>query len=537
MLTTVYHNRLTLASYQEYKNFVQAALAKRLRRRKARKWVRKHITELLSIYSLNFEPIHEKLASLYSPNKAGKPPYDPQMVLRSLFLMSALHETSITDWSSEFAHDDIWMIFCGLAGSKAPSVGAYYDFLKRLENGPYQPQCRHCVRPSDVRKAQRRQKEKKEKPKDLAEIEQKNGTPVMQQFVEQLKASAGQPVPYDLERLLNEILRELGVKPSIDKGFMHQLEAWSLVGDGSIIKAHVSSFGKATCDCRKNGIYDCQHERIYADARANWGWDNRDKCLKFGYHYFQWVDHSDHHDFPCYLQMAPGNLYEPKMALSSLDRMLKEIEAWGVGTRIKEVALDAMHDLYATYRYLRGKGIDYAIPLRNKPAACIDLGNSGLLCNEDGKPLCPGNAPMTYVSADKNGRHIYQCPAKRCTHECGKMVRKFRADWCPRGADCQPESKLGPLVHVSCDIDPRLHPNIPRDSPRYTELYNKRSGCERSNSMKKYTHKLGSMRTRVMSYAFIRMALVSVLEHSRVWAAGKLKGVDLQSCDLLSLFT
>lgn len=515
MRTILNNNRVHLSSDHEYKNFVQSKFVRVAKKRGYRKWIKKNMEAILSVYHLNLEPIHEKLAGLYSSKRVGKPPYDPQVLLRSFLLMVAMKEVSITKWVSILEFNEMLLLFCGLSDDHAPSVGTHYDFLKRLENGQHQPKCVHCVRASDMRKARLGQKGLKQKPKDLDEIEQKN-IGVMDEFTTLLRKGENQPVQYDLERLLNEILRDVAVKPSIEKKFIQNTQEWSLVGDGSIIKAQIDSYGKLACDCRKQGIYNCKHERSYSDPNADWGWDNRDKCLKFGYHYFQWGDSNNHHDLPIYLQIGPGNLYEPKMALDSITRLGKQIQSYTPDAKIKEVALDAMHDIYATYRYLRYKKIDYAIPLRKKLSNCMEL-CPGVLCNQDGCPLCPAGAVMVKTSTDKNGRHVYQCPAKRCTHEDGKMIRKFRADWCPRGVDCMPESKIGPLVRISCDTDPRIHPNIPRDSKHYKDLYDKRSGCERSNSMKKYTYQLSIMRVRTMSYSYIRLLFASILEHSRVW--------------------
>ncbi|MFH1821764.1 MAG: hypothetical protein ABH852_04925, partial [Methanobacteriota archaeon] len=63
-------------------------------------------------------------------------------------------------------------------------------------------------------------------------------------------------------------------------------------------------------------------------------------------------------------------------------------------------------------------------------------------------------------------------------------------------------------------------------SKRYKELARLRSGTERSNAAKKETYKMKRRTTRVISYAFIRLALISLLEHSRVWVSKLLDGLS-----------
>ena len=149
---------------------------------------------------------------------------------------------------------------------------------------------------------------------------------------------------------------------------------------------------------------------------------------------------------------------------------------------------------------------------------------------------------MLCHGTDRQGRHLYHCPIRRTTHRDGKTVIIDHLDECPLKALCEPDSALGPYVHISPHDDPRIHPNIPRESKEYDELRNIRSCCERSNSIKKDYYKGEKLNTRVMPYAFVRLTLISILEHSRVWAMELLaplrKAKRLTTAhDLMSLFT
>ena len=135
-------------------------------------------------------------------------------------------------------------------------------------------------------------------------------------------------------------------------------------------------------------------------------------------------------------------------------------------------------------------------------------------------PVCPAGMLMRRHSHDKNKhRIIYNCPVKRPTHRNGKILYISYPDECPYGVVCQPKTKMGPIVYVKTTDDPRLYPLIPRKSPKYKKLMNLRSGCERSNSAKKETYRLGGRPCRSATHFLIRLYLVSIIEHAKAWLA------------------
>ena len=76
---------------------------------------------------------------------------------------------------------------------------------------------------------------------------------------------------------------------------------------------------------------------------------------------------------------------------------------------------------------------------------------------------------------------------------------------------------MGPLVYLRTDSDPRWYPPIARDSAEFKRLLAWRSGCERSNAVKKVTHKLQRRVCRSASLYLIRLSLISVCEHAKAW--------------------
>jgi hypothetical protein len=76
---------------------------------------------------------------------------------------------------------------------------------------------------------------------------------------------------------------------------------------------------------------------------------------------------------------------------------------------------------------------------------------------------------------------------------------------------------MGPLVYLRSSSDPRFYPPLPRDSAAFQRLLALRSGCERSNAVKKVTHKLNRRVCRSASLYLIRLTLISVIEHGKAW--------------------
>lgn len=526
--------RKIYATHEEYCEFVSAGLKEALENSRGRKWIELHQEKLLMVRMLNFDPVIEELTSLYGPVRRGSKPHDPVAVIRSLLLMTAFQQTGITNWAAEVRADPLLAIICGFEPGKTPSVGTYYHMQERLENGPFVPKCRHRVQASEMRRARLAYRMPIDKPQEKQQV----ARGVLEDLVKRLEKEKNEPLPADLERLLNEILLKVAVVPSADKKLLGDIGKLTAAADGSTLPSWAACNGKPTCDCRKQGIFRCEHVRKFSDIDAAWGWNNRIKDFVFGYRFYQFVSAESRHDLPLYLSIGPANSHEAVMALKALERWRKQNEQHWPQAELKRFSGDSIHDAYAFYGYLVDRKIRYAIPYANQPAKCLDLGQSYLF-NDKGRPLCPGGLPMRRHGFDRQERRLYACPIKRAAHRNGKMVYIAHRDECPRKALCEPDSALGPLVHIHPDIDPRIHPVVPRDSKEYSELAAMRSCTERSNSAKKEAFRAKYARIRVMPYAYIRLALISLLEHSKVWAREKLEAFEKSGKEggVLALFT
>jgi len=115
---------------------------------------------------------------------------------------------------------------------------------------------------------------------------------------------------------------------------------------------------------------------------------------------------------------------------------------------------------------------------------------------------------------------------KRPTRRGGRVQWVAYPEECPRQVLCQPQTQMGPVVHVRTTDDPRLYPPIPRDSATFKQLMAQRTGCERSNSYKKVTSRLGERPCRSATQFLVRLHLVSLLEHACAWLAEDRKRGD-----------
>jgi len=496
-------------------------------------WIRAYSLELMSVYLVNLDPIADMLLSLYSSDKRGHSPRSPFSIMRSLLLMFEFKETSITKWAKRVRTSSILSMFCGFNPTrKAPCSSTYYEFLRRLEDGSHNRKCPHRVLPSERRHARSPFLPPKKKP-DKSKKKKPASPGVLWRLFDEIGLRSEEPIPNDLEKRTNEILLELGVLPSSRKGLLGNPSELTLAGDGSTLVSGASVNGKAVCACRKKGIYKCDHLRKFSDIDANWGWDNRKKGFVFGYRFYQLVSDYGQHDLPMYISIAPASTHEAVMSMEIIERFGKEIQKDFPQAKIKEVSLDSIHDAYAFYQFLFDRKIKYAIPYSKPPGKCTSL--EGVLFNELGVPLCPAGLPMIRHGKDKQGRQVFHCPIKRGSRKGGKYHYVLHRKECPREALCEPKTVIGPILSIAKDIDLRLHPLIPRGSKHYKKLRLMRTCSERSNSMKKENYKLAYDKGRVMPYALIKLTLVSVLEHSRVWAREKLRWAK-PSHNLLDLF-
>jgi hypothetical protein len=338
---------------------------------------------------------------------------------------------------------------------------------------------------------------------------------------------AQQPRPLDLESRLENLLIVSAVIPSAERGLLGSLSYLVVCGDGSALESGASSTGRPTCDCRTNRVYNCNCDRFYSDSTADWGWDSYREVYYFGHTYYQHVVSSSGHDLPVQVRLGPASETDFTLSLHSLDRLEKAMSDNRLKVKIGVAVYDSGHDARGIYRYLEDKKIKPVIALNARSGHPKATGTAERVTDE-GVPVCAAGLEMRRHSTSPNHRLYFNCPVKRPTHVEGKTLWESHVEECPLKVLCQPLTKMGPVVYVRSDSDPRLYPEIARSSPGHRKMMNLRSGCERSNSVKKVVHRLGERVCRSATQMLVRLYLVSIIEHAKAWLAEdrKLVGED-----------
>lgn len=479
----------------------------------------KYSQEVHILSEINFSSVETMLKSLYSDTPRGRPHKDPVLILKSLILMIFRGKTSITAWAEKLREDDKLSAIAGWEPGKSPSVGTFYNFLYKLADGPYKKSCEHIHKQSEQnsRMYLRNLKKEKEKPEE----EQNKKDTVTEKLTSFLLAQSKAPRPDDLLKRLEDIFMELAIKPSAEKGLLKDLNL-DIAGDGSVIESGANPKGKPVCNCFKKGIKNCSHPRLYSDATARWGWDSYREKYIFGDRFYE-HSYPGKHNLPLHISIGPASENDMTLCLKDYDRMEKMLREHKLYINIKGIGYDAGHDAMGIYKYFQNKKISVAIPL-NPRTSCPYKQHYNF--SSSGAPICKGGLAMRHQSYNKKRmRHIYNCPVKRPTHRDGKYFFVAHEKECPLGCLCSPDTKLGPVVHVSSKDNPRLFPSIPRASERYKELLRLRSGTERSNSYKKTAYHFDRAQIKSREQRLIRLYFIAIVQHWKAIYKEETKGL------------
>lgn len=154
---------------------------------------------------------------------------------------------------------------------------------------------------------------------------------------------------------------------------------------------------------------------------------------------------------------------------------------------------DAAFDSYDNFSFLiKDYGFRKAVipinPRGGLPTADVNF-------NDYGRPLCPKDRTPFYFHGRNQGsrrsmRFKYICPKSRITKRADGS-----SSWvCKCDTPCS-ESPYGRCVYTYPDKNLRLYPGLPRDSEEFAQIYNLRTGVERSINTLKDTLGLSNRKT------------------------------------------
>ncbi|MBI4872849.1 MAG: hypothetical protein HY814_14950 [Candidatus Riflebacteria bacterium] len=480
---------------------------------------------ILVLFSLDLGPARPILDRCYAKNKRGSDPWDPVILLRALLLSILIGQPSLNRFVPQLRGSRLLPLLAGIRGSRRPGVGTLYDFLHRLRDGPVRRSCEHRERPSELGrrrseaprpKQQRPERKKKRKGRrkkgDQDQVPEDSSATAAS--VAKLEAAKDLANPEDLMTRLGELLLEVGVRESAERGLLgDDVSEILLCGDGSALVTGASRQGRKVCSCDKKTKCDC--DRVYSDPDARFGWDDYRKTFFFGHHFCEFLVSSQGQDLPLVIRLGPGNTTDFTISPEAYDFLLKELRHRDWGLSIATVIRDKGHDGLRNYRYPLSQGTVPVIPLA-KDAPALHPRRPDLSLSPRGVPLCEGGAELAPPGSAGPDRRLFVCPVKAGWLERCPKAPAEDPDWV-----CRPGQLLGPVVNLSVSANPRLCPPIPRNSERHKELMKLRSGCERSNSVKKGPFKPEQARHQRWSFRAIRLHLMALLQHAKAWVAGE----------------
>lgn len=513
------------SSHRAYREFVRNWSVEHSGQPDAVAALRRHGQAALVLWHLDLEAARPILKQGYAANPRGARPWDPVIVLRALLLSILVRQPAINKWVRDLKASPVLRMLCGIGmdgRDGVVGVGTFYDFMHRLHDGPLRRPCAHVQQPSD------RQRRRAVSPKirqapatdDQAAAKTKTGrkalgkkTPAPSataQLCSVLKETQLQGNANDLLGRLSQLLFDVAVRVSLDKGLLGQTDALSVSGDGSPLVTGGSRHGRRHCDCPKHSRCDCA--RRYSDPDANIGWDSHRERFFYGHHLYEVVASSQKHDLPLSLRIDPASTSDYIASLTTLEHLRKTLRDRSDAT-LGAVMLDAGHDGEPIYRFLIDHNMLPVIPLRGA-APAEHPKRKDLKLSRRGVPLCPAGAEMALWATSGKISQVFVCPVKAgilksCPHAPTDSPR-YR---------CRPLDKLAPTVTIKVTDNPRLTPPLPRNHRRYRKLMNLRSGSERSFSVKKERFALEHARHRRKSFWLIRVHLMAILQHALAWVA------------------
>lgn len=453
--------------------------------KKLRKFVR-------AILSVNLSTIDEMLVPTYS--RFGPKPYPPSSLFISCLLMISLKVTGFTDWEARMKKHPIYARICGFAPDKVPSVGTFYNFVKRLWASD-KPNLRDHVRP------------KKDRPKKPGGKNEKADPPTKETVEADIRKwrryadCASEPY-----RRFFRLFR-IFLEGSASRGLISK-EHLGISGDGTpVVTSHRERSHRA-CDCREKGIEHCDCYRWYSQPDCFVSWDSSRECYYSGYNLYLLTASDSKSDLPLFPLLLPASRHDGRAFVETYAKF----RAFCPDFHTERIQLDSAHDAMPIYKML----------LEDKVAAFIDLNTRktkfdwrDMKVTKDGRPICPEGRAMHRDGTDDRMRTKFRCPCLK--HEKGSS-KKFV---CGCDHPCT-DSPYGPVKHVPLADNPRIFCSPARGSKAWEKEYRKRTSSERDNKRIKGDYRLEDGRHRSSMMWYFRLYLILMAIHMDAWGTAGL---------------
>jgi len=427
------------------------------------------------------------LQDLYDPK--GPNPRDPASMLRSylLFLMTK-PEIGITEWINEMHRIPYYAVISGFEPGDVPGVGTFYDFFKRLwvasENN-FKPK----------KQIKRKRKVKKGKKGEKAPT---TTSGKVKRLVKWMIRHDSVKTELASDRLFHFFQSQI-LATSANLGLLGDMDSLTVAGDGTPIVTSAFTRSKSNCDCRAQGISNCDHSRLYSQPDCNSGWDSSREKFFNGYHLYMLSAANSRYDLPLYPRLHPASRHDAVSLVISSSEFKQRFTLGTVGRML----LDSAHDAEAIYALLHHQNTEAFIDLNNRSKKNTATA-SDIKISPCGIPLCSRNLEMRPNGKDNTqSRQKWRCPLAH-----GKI------NSCP--TPCS-NAKYGRTFHTFHENNLRLFPKTLRDSAKWKFIYKRRTSIERSNKREKIDYKLESGRHRSTKMWYVRIYGIMICQHLDAW--------------------
>jgi len=421
-------------------------------------------------------------------NAKGPQPRDPASMLRSylLFLMTK-PEIGVTEWINEMKRVPYYAILSGFEPGDLPGVGTFYDFFKRL----------WAISENNLKSNKQKRKRKLKKGKKGGKAPTTSPGKV-KRLVKWLLRHVAKKTDLPSDRLFHFFQTQILAR-SAHLGLLGDRNALSVAGDGTPVVTAAYPRSKSTCNCRAQGLANCNHPRIYSQPDCNSGWDSAREKFFNGYHLYMLSATDSHYDLPLYPRLQPASRHD---AVSLVVSAVEFKQRFTLGT-VGKMLLDAAHDAEAIYHLLDYQNIEPFIDLNSRSKKVITT-SGDIRISPKGIPICSIDLEMK-----PNGKDNLQHRTKwRCALSCG--TKNSCATPCST-------AKYGRTYHTQSKDNVRLFTKTPRDSEKWSLIYKRRTSIERSNKREKIDYKLEAGRHRSTKMWYVRIYGIVICQHLDAW--------------------
>jgi len=286
------------------------------------------------------------------------------------------------------------------------------------------------------------------------------------------------PLPYNMESMLNDILKNVFVLPSLAMGILGDPNAFYTADDGTSVPTNASHYGKKVCTCQGK----CTCNRIFLDPSASWGWDSYREVYYYGHTYHLFTACDSKYDLPIHIKCVSANRHDSITGIFALHELLLLYPQ----IRFHSAAFDSAYDNTPFYQLLNHYGIVPIIDLN--PRRTSSEPSSDYVCYDDKGVLrtvkC-GEKMRNWGIINNSFRRKFLFPVK-CDN----------CDLCPINSS---------KTYYEKTIDnPHFSGTIVRGSQRWRMLYKRRTTTERTNDRIKYDFKVKSARCHSRNIRSVR---------------------------------